>query len=382
MDKRRVSFSCSLPEDTSRLLGMSDSAGALVFSEDSPRSGSPTRQKRFQRPPMPLTPGDSPRQTPRTARSRSYYRHPTKSSEFNRRSQKNLDSCGDDDDDAYRMRNFSLTPKGVVNRGDSFRRRRSRSSSLVPGTRLAFTDDEPLTVENIPNSASDDEAAKENRSSYVVAMLGALGVGKGALLNQFMTSEHVNPYEGTEGGGDENEKNIFVTMDGEETELTFRTIRSVKTDIDRTNPPKAIIVVYSVVDKSSFNRAHDELKHLENMELTTFRTVIVVGNKIDLARSRAVSTQDGRHLATTYHAKFIEVSVGINHNCDELLAGLLTQIKLREEAGLDQQTTIPGNKSGFGKSVSKVTSKARQMFTWFFGKDTECELACEDLLRL
>lgn len=36
-------------------------------------------------------------------------------------------------------------------------------------------------------------------------------------------------------------------------------------------------------------------------------------------------------MACTYRAKFVEVSVGINHNVDELLAGTLTQIRLKKE---------------------------------------------------
>lgn len=45
---------------------------------------------------------------------------------------------------------------------------------------------------------------------------------------------------------------------------------------------------------------------------------------------------DGKCLACTFRAKFIEVSVGINHNCDELLAGTLTQIRLKKEYNLLQ----------------------------------------------
>lgn len=45
---------------------------------------------------------------------------------------------------------------------------------------------------------------------------------------------------------------------------------------------------------------------------------------------------DGKCLACTFRAKFIEVSVGINHNVDELLAGILTQIRLKQEHNLIQ----------------------------------------------
>ncbi|GAB0089658.1 hypothetical protein DMENIID0001_042370 [Sergentomyia squamirostris] len=36
-------------------------------------------------------------------------------------------------------------------------------------------------------------------------------------------------------------------------------------------------------------------------------------------------------MATAYDCKFIETSVGINHNVDELLVGLLSQIRLKLE---------------------------------------------------
>ena len=56
-----------------------------------------------------------------------------------------------------------------------------------------------------------------------------------------------------------------------------------------------------------------------------------VGNKVDLERSRHVSSEEGKELAHCYDAKFIETSAGIEHNVDELLVGVLKQILLREE---------------------------------------------------
>lgn len=57
----------------------------------------------------------------------------------------------------------------------------------------------------------------------------------------------------------------------------------------------------------------------------------MVANKADLVRSKAVSTEEGKSVATAYDCKFIETSVGINHNVDELLVGILTQIRLKLE---------------------------------------------------
>ena len=57
-----------------------------------------------------------------------------------------------------------------------------------------------------------------------------------------------------------------------------------------------------------------------------------VGNKVDLERSRQVATTEGKELARSYDAKFIETSAGLKHNVDELLVGVLKQILLRQES--------------------------------------------------
>lgn len=105
--------------------------------------------------------------------------------------------------------------EGVVNRGDSFRRRRSRSNSLAPqqhdssdpkvrSTPLNGTT--PLTGSAAPSSLlstespaldsypADDEHHPSHIRTYRSAMIGAHGVGKSALVGQFMTSECINAY--------------------------------------------------------------------------------------------------------------------------------------------------------------------------------------------
>ena len=59
--------------------------------------------------------------------------------------------------------------------------------------------------------------------------------------------------------------------------------------------------------------------------------MLKVGNKVDLERSRQVATTEGKELARSYDAKFIETSAGLEHNVDELLVGVLKQILLRQD---------------------------------------------------
>lgn len=60
---------------------------------------------------------------------------------------------------------------------------------------------------------------------------------------------------------------------------------------DQIDGCDAFLVIYSVVDKASFTRAEYFLSLLQDMDLLRSRCCILVGNKIDLARSRAISSQ-------------------------------------------------------------------------------------------
>lgn len=59
-------------------------------------------------------------------------------------------------------------------------------------------------------------------------------------------------------------------------------------------PADAFLVIFSVVDKNSFETAEMILKNLQENEMLRSRPAILVGNKVDMARSREVSTQ-GTH---------------------------------------------------------------------------------------
>lgn len=79
---------------------------------------------------------------------------------------------------------FSFYCSGVINRGDSFRRRRSRSGSTNPPVASPMrAPEQVLPVNTGP------------QDSYTVAMIGGAEVGKAALIAQFQTSECINAYE-------------------------------------------------------------------------------------------------------------------------------------------------------------------------------------------
>ena len=62
----------------------------------------------------------------------------------------------------------------------------------------------------------------------------------------------------------------------------------------------------------------------------------MVGNKADLARTRVVDTGDGCDLAIQFGLKFTETSPGMGHHIDELLVGIVMQLRLHENRSTSQ----------------------------------------------
>ncbi|OAD61265.1 GTP-binding protein RAD [Eufriesea mexicana] len=148
------------------------------------------------------------------------------------------------------------------------------------------------------------------------------------------------------------EKTVSILLDGEESEMVFIDHPHVEMSVENslsTYEPHACIVVYSIVSRTSFQVAEEMLNYLWREHHTQERSVIVVGNKSDLARSRTVTANEGKQLATLRECKFIETSSGIQHNVDELLVGVLKQIRLRESR--DKKLKRQGSKR---KILSKL----------------------------
>lgn len=82
--------------------------------------------------------------------------------------------------------------------------------------------------------------------------------------------------------------------------------------MNRNELPDAFVMMYSVIDKTSFKTTEDELARLQNWDALRSRALIVVGNKIDLVRSRAVSTQ-GKLNCTHIHTRTVDNSTQKQH---------------------------------------------------------------------
>ncbi|KAG8258990.1 hypothetical protein J6590_019460 [Homalodisca vitripennis] len=223
----------------------------------------------------------------------------------------------------------------------------------------------------VSSSLNEEESANQ---SFKVAILGASAVGKTALTYQFTTSEYICAYD-TSLDEEFGQKTVSVLLDGQEAELEIIDHPSSEMSVETfclTYNPDVFVVVYSVVERKSFKVAEDILLFLWKNDYMTSKGVILVGNKIDLERKREIPTAVGRKLANNCGCKFIETSSGLDHNVDELLVGILAQVKLNPKRERDLHKR---------KKRQKRIGSGRRIIRHLLGIKRKAR-SCENLLVL
>lgn len=275
-----------------------------------------------------------------------------------------------------RVRSFKMTSKGIVNRGDTFRESNTSLASDGSFSEQTFHVNRhrqrvPSESENVdPGDDVDSATSTSIPNVYRVALCGSVGVGKTALVNQFKTSEYMGGFE-ISIGDVEDEMTVSVLLDGEESTIEFHDVTDNQ-ELLKTLSVDAYVVVFSVNNPSTFKIAKDNLNKIRN-ELKINKTIILVANKIDLVRKRAVPATDARKLADTHSCKYIETSVALNHQVDELLVGILRQIRLSRNKKSPQVN--PGS-----NSKPKVKrSGALGLLDRLFSRKAKSGSTCENL---
>ncbi|KAM3937525.1 GTP-binding protein REM 2 [Leptodactylus fuscus] len=203
---------------------------------------------------------------------------------------------------------------------------------------------------------------------YKVMLLGDNGVGKTTLAGIFGGTHDTFSHE-SDHPEDTYERDLIV--DGEKTTLMVY-------DIWEQSGPHtwmqdnclqmgdAFLLIFSVTDRSSFQRLPGLLLRLRTARPHRHIPVILVGNKGDLARSREVSMEEGRSLAGMLSCKYTETSAALHHNTQELLEGVVRQIRLRKDEG-ERPPPTPATLLPPGRRES-LTKRARRLLQGIMGK--------------
>ena len=86
-----------------------------------------------------------------------------------------------------------------------------------------------------------------------------------------------------------------------------------------------IILMYDVTNKTSFESISIWMKNAIDLKGKDF-PVVLIGNKIDLADTREVSTEDGENAAKKFGINFYEISNKIGTNVEEACLHLINLI--------------------------------------------------------
>ncbi|WAR11867.1 REM2-like protein [Mya arenaria] len=143
----------------------------------------------------------------------------------------------------------------------------------------------------------------------------------------------------------------------------------------------AFAVVYSVTDRSRYQEAVDIMYHVRHQLVIKDKPAILIANKIDLVRKRKVTREEGRSVAKQYSSKYCETYAALNHHVDELLVGILSQIRLYKTPG---QPIDPSNfdvRPCQNKHAKCFISVPKRLLNFIFGKSPipTARHECEDL---
>lgn len=218
--------------------------------------------------------------------------------------------------DLERVRSFSLTRDGLKNCGDKIRRRSTYSIAASEGP------------DSLSTGATSSLESICQRQQFKVAIIGSAEVGKKSLKNQFATSEELYINNKNECNRDQGE--ICVLMDDEESCVVFVDETELANQAEN-ELVDSIVVLFSVVDSKSFKYGVRKIEMIRQ-EFEFKKPLFLVANKVDLARQRVVAEKDAKKVATRYNCKYIETSVALNHNVDQLLAGIIRQVRSRRQS--------------------------------------------------
>lgn len=175
---------------------------------------------------------------------------------------------------------------------------------------------------------------------YKLIFLGDQAVGKSCILNRFMNDTFSEDYQATI-GLDFQSKNVQIENQdihlllydtaGQE---KFRSLIPMY-----TRDANIILLVYDISVKESFTHLPDWIKDLTNVNLNDV-IFALVGNKIDLADKRAVSTEEGEQFAQEQKCIFQEVSAKTGDGFSDLFyKQLFEQIRVKFRPGGQQPKT-------------------------------------------
>ncbi|EOA32592.1 hypothetical protein CARUB_v10015885mg [Capsella rubella] len=148
-------------------------------------------------------------------------------------------------------------------------------------------------------------------------IIGDTGVGKTCLLLQF-TDKRFKPVHNLTIGAEFG--NRVVTVDGRSIKFHIWDTAGQETfrSITRSFYRRAVgaLLVYDITRRETFKHVASWLEDVQQ-QVTQNMSIILIGNKCDLVRKRAISKEEGEEFAKQHGLLFLETSARTSQNVDE-----------------------------------------------------------------
>jgi len=172
-----------------------------------------------------------------------------------------------------------------------------------------------------------------------IAIMGFRSVGKSSLTIQFVEGQFVDSYDPTV------ENTFLKDIKIKNQVYSLKLVDTAGQDEYSVFPQvyamdiHGYCFVYSINNPKSFEVIRIIYEKLTDVIGNVITPIILVGNKKDLSRERAVSFEQGKELADLMRAKFVEVSAKDNASVNDLFTSLIMSIERKNQGDLSTDST-------------------------------------------
>lgn len=161
---------------------------------------------------------------------------------------------------------------------------------------------------------------------YKVVVLGSGGVGKSALTVQFVSNTFMEKYDPTI----EDFYRKEIEVDGRPCVLEILDTAGTEQfasmrDLYIKNG-QGFVVVYSITNHQTFQDVKNMKEQIVRVKGTDRVPILLVGNKLDIAHQREVTSGEGLALAQLWSSPFMEASAKSKVNVNEVFAEIVREM--------------------------------------------------------